>query len=177
MDVYLSSALAKVTPGTVLLWLALACLTGAFTCLLWKLGRLRRASAILLPLLVFYLAFMLTITLVDRVPARRARYMLRLFWSYRAIASGATGLIAEIFWNVVLFVPPGAMGAALLPRRSWAAVPACFLLSAGIEIAQLMTRRGLFEWDDMVHNILGAAIGLALYLALREAAALKRRKP
>ena len=39
-----------------------------------------------------------------------------------------------------------------------------FLMSASIEIIQLVSHRGLFEFDDMVHNTLGAVIGVVLYI-------------
>ena len=37
------------------------------------------------------------------------------------------------------------------------------LLSASIELVQLVSHRGLFEFDDIVHNTLGVVIGIALY--------------
>lgn len=33
------------------------------------------------------------------------------------------------------------------------------LLSATIEVTQLIFRLGLFEWDDMIHNTLGCVLG------------------
>ena len=32
-------------------------------------------------------------------------------------------------------------------------------ISAMIEVSQLIFRRGVFEWDDMIHNSLGCMIG------------------
>ena len=37
-----------------------------------------------------------------------------------------------------------------------------FGISAVIEVSQLLFRRGLFEWDDMIHNALGCMIGCAV---------------
>ena len=36
------------------------------------------------------------------------------------------------------------------------------LISATIEMSQLITMRGLFEWDDMIHNGLGCMVGAVL---------------
>ena len=36
------------------------------------------------------------------------------------------------------------------------------LISATIEMSQLITMRGLFEWDDMIHNGLGCVIGCVI---------------
>lgn len=33
-----------------------------------------------------------------------------------------------------------------------------------IEVLQLITRRGLCEFDDVIHNMIGAAIGIAVAL-------------
>jgi hypothetical protein len=38
------------------------------------------------------------------------------------------------------------------------------LFSFTIEMLQLFLMRGLFEWDDVFSNTLGAAIGVALYI-------------
>lgn len=35
------------------------------------------------------------------------------------------------------------------------------LISAVIKISQLVFRRGLFEWDDMIHNGIGCMVGCA----------------
>ena len=36
-----------------------------------------------------------------------------------------------------------------------------------VERAQLVSFRGLFEFDDVIHNALGTAIGILLVLGLR----------
>ena len=33
------------------------------------------------------------------------------------------------------------------------------LISAVIEVSQLVFMRGLFEWDDMIHNRIGCMVG------------------
>ncbi len=37
------------------------------------------------------------------------------------------------------------------------------LLSVSIELVQLFSHRGFFEFDDIIHNTLGIVIGIALY--------------
>ena len=39
-------------------------------------------------------------------------------------------------------------------------------ISMLIELAQLISYRGLFEFDDVIHNALGTAIGVLLVLGL-----------
>ena len=33
------------------------------------------------------------------------------------------------------------------------------MISAVIEVSQLVFMRGLFEWDDMIHNRIGCMVG------------------
>jgi glycopeptide antibiotics resistance protein len=40
-------------------------------------------------------------------------------------------------------------------------------ISVLIELAQLISYRGLFEFDDMIHNALGTALGVLIVLGLR----------
>lgn len=56
--------------------------------------------------------------------------------------------------NVLLFIPVGALAG------KWKVVPAAASFSLFIETVQLLTGRGLFEFDDVIHNTLGAAIGV-----------------
>ena len=157
----------KVTLEAVVIWMALAFITGFAAYILYKRGRMHASTAIILPVLVFYLSFILTITVIERRARRKARYKLELFWSYKKAFSGAPQLLWENFWNVVLFIPLGLMGAVLMKKHPWLAVLFGMLLSAGIELTQLLTHRGLFEFDDIFHNTLGATIGVGLYLLLR----------
>ena len=165
----------KVTVESVTIWMLLAGLTALVTYILYKRGRIKASTAIIFPILVFYFSFILTITILERTPSRHARYELDLFWSYKRILSGTTALLAENFWNVVLFVPLATMLAIIFDAKAvkgkrrwiWMTVFVCVLLSAGIEIVQLITHRGLFEFDDIIHNTLGALIGVAVVVIIR----------
>lgn len=129
---------------------------------------MKALTAMALPLLVFYLCFVLTITLIERIPGDFPRYELELFWTYRYILNGRTGLIPEVFWNVVLFIPIGWILSACLPRKSeWLSVIMGMVFSSCIEVTQLITFRGWFEFDDIFHNTLGTLIGLLMYLPWR----------
>ena len=66
----------------------------------------------------------------------------------------------------MLFIPIGLMVSALI-KRPWLAVLIGVLMSAAIEVTQLLTHRGLFEFDDIIYNSVGAVIGFLLFLLLR----------
>ena len=139
---------------------------GIFAFVLYHREKLALRSFISVPLLAFYLSFIATITIVARIPSHNAQYRLILFWSYKAIAAGQSDLIAEVFWNVVLFIPIGILLMLLVTHRFRFVLSfGCGLfLSACIEVIQLVFHRGLFEFDDMVHNTLGTLIGIGIFL-------------
>ena len=119
-------------------------------------------------MLAFYLSFVVTITVIARIKSAKAQYKLALFWSYKAIQNGRTELRAEIFWNIVLFIPIGILLSLILAGKlKWLVILISMLLSAGIEVTQLLFHRGLFEFDDIVHNTLGAVTGVLVFIVFR----------
>ena len=97
-----------------------------------------------------------SVTVLDRMPGPKMTYELIPFWSY-----GVKSLRMEILLNVILFIPVGL----LAPR--WKTVGLAAGYSLLIELAQLVSFRGLFEFDDVIHNALGTAVGVLLVLGLR----------
>lgn len=108
-------------------------------------------------LLAAYVVFILMETIIGRKPSI-ARYELVPFWSY-----SHPELRTEIILNYILFVPLGFLlylcfGEKRNHSGVWIAKVG-FLLSASIEISQLVFRIGLFEFDDMIGNTIGCLIG------------------
>lgn len=142
---------------------------GIISFIFWRKGKNKGESFISLPLLAFYLSFVLTITIISRIPSYTIQFNFMPFWSYKAIFSGEVKLIAQVFWNVVLFIPIGILLMMFLTAKHKSVIVffLSILLSSLIEIIQLVTHRGLFEFDDIVHNSLGAIIGIGLYYFVR----------
>ena len=67
----------------------------------------------------------------------------------------------EILLNIILFIPVGLLS----PR--WKTVGLAAGYSMLIELAQLVSLRGLFEFDDVMYNALGTALGVLLVLGLK----------
>jgi len=149
-----------------LIWLLIAVVTGIAAFAFYRKEKLSLRTWVTVPVLAFYLSFVATITIIARIPSHSAQYRLMLFWSYRAIAGGQTDLIAEVFWNVVLFIPIGIFLMILFTNRFRiiTALGCGLLMSVCIEVVQLVFHRGLFEFDDMVHNTLGTLIGIGILL-------------
>ena len=107
-------------------------------------------------LLAGYLFLILAVTVLDRTPGPKMTYELIPFWSY-----GVKSLRMEILLNIILFIPVGLLS----PR--WKTVGLAAGYSMLIELAQLVSFRGLFEFDDVIHNALGTAIGVLIVLGIR----------
>ena len=97
-----------------------------------------------------------------RVSRELPHYELIPFWSYRDYFNGTDKtLLQQIIANVILFIPVGML---LWKDKSWKAVLIGAGISITVELLQLITYRGLFEFDDIIHNTLGALIGIALLI-------------
>ena len=67
--------------------------------------------------------------------------------------------------NILLFVPFGYLLPMLWKRadRWWKVLLCGFAASLVIELLQLVTRYGMFDLDDLMHNTLGALLGWGCY--------------
>lgn len=71
----------------------------------------------------------------------------------------------QILANVIMFLPVGVLAGRIWRWRGlWVAAG----LSMGIEILQLITARGLCEFDDIFHNMIGAVIGIGVVMIGRK---------
>ena len=82
------------------------------------------------------------------------------FWSYEAIMNGRKDLIKEHYLNVAVFIPLGIMlWVVLRKKKLWRTLAFGCVVSLVIEVMQLTLKRGLCEFDDVMHNTLGCMIG------------------
>ena len=71
----------------------------------------------------------------------------------------------QILANVIMFLPVDVLAGRIWRWRGlWVASG----LSVGIEILQLITARGLCEFDDIFHNMIGAVIGIGVVMIGRK---------
>lgn len=70
-------------------------------------------------------------------------------------------MMTEILLNCVMLMPIGILLPVAAGRRIHPAVAllAGAVLSGTIEVSQFIFARGLFEWDDIIHNSLGCMLG------------------
>ena len=111
--------------------------------------------------LVAFLGIVFGSTVFTRTTTIR-QYELQPLWSwYEVIWHNDRELLKENLLNCLLLVPMGLLLPVIFDHRLKLnrAFLAGSIVSAVIELSQLMFRRGLFEWDDMIHNALGCMLG------------------
>ena len=138
---------------------------GTVLLLTWK-GK--KASLGISKLLLVEYAFLIySSTVIFRNEITERVLYLTPFWSY-----SRQDLIAENIMNVVVFIPVGIL--LFITRKksesqikAWIlAIVSGFLLSVGIEVLQLIFKKGYAEVDDLMHNTLGCFIGCSLCLII-----------
>ena len=113
-------------------------------------------------ILLTFLAVVFGSTVFTRNPGSAPKYELELFWSWKkVIYEGSQSLLKENLLNMILLFPMGILLPAALWRRLswWQGFLSGAAVSAVIELCQLLLCRGLFEWDDMIHNGIGCMAG------------------
>lgn len=113
-------------------------------------------------LLLIFLGIVFGSTVFTREPKAYREYELELLWSWKAVFRGDREMLKENLLNMLLLFPAGLLLPSLFHKKLpwWTGLAVGLFISAGIETGQLVLRRGLFEWDDMVHNSLGCMLGV-----------------
>lgn len=114
---------------------------------------------------VFYLCLVYTSTVLSRIPGRGVGIAIRPFWSYIQWIQGDDIFLKYIVLNILMLVPVGISLSFVWKSRKRIAVSG-FIFSCLIEISQLLTARGLFEIDDILHNTAGILLGMLLYASI-----------
>ena len=123
--------------------------------------------------LFIYIFIVLWITVLHR-SLRISNAQLDPLWSYKEWFNGDAELGNEILANMAMFVPFGFMLSVVLPKRRFI-IPVAIVFSLTIETLQLVLMRGLFEWDDVISNTIGAAVGVLLFQTVNKLIAEKHR--
>ena len=116
-------------------------------------------------LLVIYLWTVLESTVFTRIPYAQPQYELHLFWSWKAVfLHHDREMLKENILNCLLLLPYGCLIPVALERKiGWKeGLLIGFGPSSVIEKLPLSTCRGLFEYDEIVHNGLGCMLGVLL---------------
>ena len=126
------------------------------------LGQLEWKQRLAASLLIAYVFLVMAVTVLARKPFNEFR-MLPPFWSYIEIMKGSPktySYATEIVLNILMLVPVGFLLPVLLEKN---VILYGFLCSLCIEVFQLVTMRGYFEANDLLHNTIGVVAGYWLY--------------
>ena len=126
----------------------------------------KKTQRVLFPFFIFYLCYVIGITVINRLPFEEVRYEFALFWSYPK-AAGNDYLLLEILLNYLMLLPYGIFGCFYM-KKQWVLLSGVLLCSV-IEVTQFILRRGLFEFDDIIGNTLGVLIGIGIYKLVKAA--------
>lgn len=111
--------------------------------------------------LVGYAFLILAKTVLIRKPFSGQHFNPEFFWSWRQWKIQRN----QILTNVIMFAPIGVLTVHLWKWKGlWVAAG----LSIAIELLQFITARGLCEFDDVFHNVIGAVIGIGIVMIGRK---------
>lgn len=110
-----------------------------------------------------YVLFLLWLTIFSRAPRQTERvFKWQLLWAYRAWIAGESYGKSESLqniYNILVFMPFGI----LFPLKRWKPlIITALVLSSFIEAVQYSFNIGWCETDDVICNVLGAAIGFGV---------------
>ncbi|MGI6006227.1 MAG: VanZ family protein [Ruminococcus sp.] len=150
-------------PAAAVVCFAVILLLTAITAFLLHRKKLvKTLQAVAICGMVNYLGIVFASTVFTRPLTENFTYELEPFWSWKKVLfEHSMESLEEIVLNCLLLLPIGLLLPALAGRKVNAlwGLAGGFLVSLIIELSQLMFRRGLFEWDDMIHNALGSMAG------------------
>lgn len=113
-----------------------------------------------------YFILIIGITLLDRSNLWQNQTIMPLFHSYKdAWINFSVTSWKNIILNFFLFVPLGILVPMIITkcRTLWKTTLVAILFAFSIETVQLLTGIGIFEFDDILGNTMGAMIGYGLY--------------
>lgn len=114
-----------------------------------------------------YVAVLLQVMLLNRTRKECYEITLIPFWSYKEyFESKRYMLLIQMIYNVLAFIPWPILFAKVFPimRKFLWSIGSAFLFSLFIETMQLIFKLGMFEFDDMFHNVMGALIGYGILM-------------
>lgn len=127
-----------------------------------KITRTQAAAGICL---ILYLEIVFASTVFTRTPGLEHQCELIPFWSWREVLfHDNRPLLQENLLNILLLLPVGLCMPLVFPKKG-KLLFGLFVgaaISGVIEVCQYVFCRGLFEWDDIIHNGIGCMIGCAI---------------
>ena len=126
----------------------------------------RKKEIVLYSILLVYILFLLYLAVFRREPANESIVWLELLGGYihPRYNSISNGLL-----NICSFIPIGVLVSLIAGKyRIGKSMLVGLLISVVIELSQLISRRGIFDVDDFLNDVMGAFLGgLLVVLVMR----------
>lgn len=123
-------------------------------------------TVILMCISLVYLFIVLDVTLIDRTVGKR-HTILEPFWELSQLfkTKRYTYWFIQISGNMCMLMPFGFVLPVIFRKFDdfKMTVGVCLGFSLFIELTQYVTGRGWLEFDDIMHNTFGGAIGFIIY--------------
>lgn len=73
--------------------------------------------------------------------------------------------MVNLFGNILMFIPLGFLLPKVFPKlgRLWKTLLVTTVIIVAVEVLQLLTLLGICDIDDLILNVIGAAVGYGLY--------------
>lgn len=124
---------------------------------LWK--------AVCYAFLPIYVAMLFASLVCSRPIHQTYMVKMQLFWTIKEVLHGETQYITEIILNCFMLFPVGFLYPMINESKS--NIGRCIaiggLISASIELMQLLTKTGMCEIDDFLYNVAGCMAGYSVY--------------
>lgn len=139
------------------------------TLLLYRRRRFDKTQRNAALVLSVYIVVLLYNTVIGRPAYAQYTYQIYLFQSYKWLFTYNGGqFFRQMVVNLVMLMPVGF----LLPmvfggkRKYRLTLLLSLLLTVFVETAQMLLKCGTFEVDDIINNVIGAVLGMALYAVI-----------
>lgn len=128
-----------------------------------------KGALLCLSFLMLYLVYAFLLATISRKAGSSYRTILVPLKAWWQIFRGSKTKLKEVFYNICLLTPLGALVPPLLKYRCrWKDILfLAFLYTMAVECTQFLFKLGYFEIDDILHNCLGAVIGYGGITLLR----------
>lgn len=137
----------------------------------WDAEKIFRRQAI--GLYFIYIFTIVTVTVLARVPRNDDLPDVFIpFYDIYFIAKNGypwyyQNLILLNIVNVLLFIPYGVLACEVTRKKALVPLLTGLAVSLVIELAQMLTDRGIFDINDIMYNALGTLAGCGIYAACR----------
>ena len=130
-------------------------------------------------LCIIYLLYLLTVTVFLREGNFEVKIRSELIPFknlYNIFKNKTYRELIEVIANILVFVPYGFLLKSIMPKKKYLPIALGAVTTVSIEIIHYFSKRGVFDVNDMINNLIGVLIGCGIYLLFENAVKLIKQK-